>query len=353
MSSEVEPREGATLAERHVSFREYIEENPSLKYFFTGGKGGVGKTIAAAGIAAYFASQGKKTLLASLNPVHSLSSLFEQDLSGGVIKPVSGIDNLHAIEVDIAERVQRYKEQLAERLRWFLKWADIPVKADEFIEIASTNPAFEESAMFDATVDIILQEGENYDKIVFDCAAVANAVRLLGLNKIYGMWLARMIKSREEALSLRVKLSFRKEKVMEEIKKDPMMADLLALNEKIKKASSILGDTSKTAFFFVTLPLALPISVVERFIEMVRGFNIAIGGVIVNGVLSRELAERGTEYLRNKYMEQQRYLQRIKESMWPLVRAVIPLYETEIVGVDMVRKVSEDLASWTPDKGFL
>jgi len=52
-------------------------------------------------------------------------------------------------------------------------------------------------------------------------------------------------------------------------------------------------------------------------------------------------------------MEQQRYLQRIKESMWPLVRAVIPLYETEIAGVDMVRKVSEDLASWTPDKGFL
>jgi len=332
----------------HKTFKMFVQENPTVKYFFTGGKGGVGKTVVAAGIAAYFAESGRKTLIASLNPVHSLSSLFEQDLSGGAIKEVSGIENLYAIEVDITERVRRYKEQLTERLKWFLKWADISVRADEFIEIASTNPAFEESAMFDETIDIMLREGRNFDKIVFDCAAVANAVRLLGLNKIYGMWLKRMIKSRQEALSLRVKLSFRKEKVMEEIKKDPMMADLIEMNEKITKASGIFGDPGQTAFFFVTLPLSLPISVVERFIRMVQGFNIAVGGVVVNGVLERELAEKGSEYLRNKYEEQKRYMQIIRERMWPMVRAVIPLYETEIVGTEMVRRIARDLASWTP-----
>jgi arsenite-transporting ATPase len=342
------------VVEKPVGFREYVESHETLKYFFTGGKGGVGKTIAAAGIAAYFANNGKRVLLASLNPVHSLSSLFEQDLSGGLIKPVKGIRNLDAVEVDITDKVNSYKKQLADRLTWFLKWADIPMKASEFIDIAATNPAFEESAMFDAVVDIILQQKENYDKIVFDCAAVANAVRLLGLNKIYGLWLRRMIKSREEALSLRVKLSFRKEKAMEEIKKDPLMADLIALEGKINKASAILGDSSQTAFFFVTLPLALPISVVERFINMVRGFNIAIGGVIVNGVLRKDLvAEGGTEYLKNKYEEQKRYLKIIEEKMGPLVRAVIPLYETEIAGIDMIMRISEDLATWTPEKGLL
>lgn len=340
------------VLERPMGFRDYLEERDTLKFFFTGGKGGVGKTIAAAGIAAYFADSGKKVLLASLNPVHSLSSLFEQDLSGGTIERVEGIDNLDAIEVDITDKVKAYKKQLSDRLTWFLKWADIPMKAKEFIDIAATNPAFEESAMFDCVVDIILQQGENYDKIVFDCAAVANAVRLLGLNKIYGLWLSRMIKSRKEALSLRVKLSFRKEKVMEEIKKDPFMADLIALNEKIGKASEILGDSKKTAFFFVTLPLALPISVVERFINMVKSFNIAIGGVIVNGVLRRELAERGSKYLRNRYEEQRRYLKMIEEKMWPLIRAVIPLYETEVVGIEMVRRISRDLAAWTPERGL-
>ncbi|MCD6242785.1 ArsA family ATPase [Candidatus Bathyarchaeota archaeon] len=317
---------------------------------FTGGKGGVGKTIAAAGIAYHFASKGEKVLLASLNPVHSLSSLFQQDLTGGVVKPVKGAKNLYAIEVDITERKEKYKAQLAEKLRMFLKWADISMKADEFVDIASTNPAFEESAMFDETMEIMLNKAEEYDRIVFDTAAVANAVRLLGLSKIYGLWLSRMIKSRKEALSLRVKLSFRKEKVQEEVKKDPLIADLLEMNERIKKAKEIFNDPERTAFFFVTLPLALPIAVVKRFIGMVQGFNIPTGGVIVNQVIPEELVKRKkvSEYLTNKFKEQEGYLKIIKRDLWPMVRAIIPLYETEILGVDMVAKVAEDLASWKP-----
>lgn len=335
--------------EKPKTFLEFIEERPDLKFFFTGGKGGVGKTIAAAGIAYYYASQGKKTLLASLNPVHSLSSIFEQELWGGDIKKVEGIEHLYAVEVDIKDTVEQYKKQLSERLRWFLKWADIPVKADDFIEIAATNPAFEESAMFDSMLDVMLKEGGNYDKIVFDCAAVANAVRLLGLSKIYDLWLSRMIKSREEALSLRVKLSFRKEKVMEEIKKDPMMADLLNMRRRMQEAKKVLNNPDVTAFFFVTIPLALPIAVVKRFINMVKGFDIPIGGVFVNMVIPEDVVKgRATEYMINKFKEQQNYLSIIKKDLWPLVRAEIQLFPTEIVGIDMIAKVADAIVNWKP-----
>jgi len=335
--------------EKPKTFLEFIEDKPNLKFFFTGGKGGVGKTIAAAGIAYYYASQGKKTLLASLNPVHSLSSIFDQELWGGDIKKVEGVENLYAVEVDIKDTVEQYKQQLAERLRWFLKWADIPVKADDFIEIAATNPAFEESAMFDSMLDVMLKEGGNYDKIVFDCAAVANAVRLLGLSKIYELWLTRMIKSREEALSLRVKLSFRKDKVMEEIKKDPMMADLLNMRKRMQEAKKVLNNPDVTAFFFVTIPLALPIAVVKRFINMVKGFDIPIGGVFVNMVIPEDVVKgKATEYMINKYKEQQDYLSIIKRDLWPLVRAVIPLFPTEIVGIDMIAKVADAMVNWKP-----
>ncbi|MHA1721796.1 MAG: ArsA family ATPase [Candidatus Baldrarchaeia archaeon] len=334
---------------RTKTFLEFIEEKPDLKFFFTGGKGGVGKTIAAAGIAYYYASQGKKTLLASLNPVHSLSSIFEQELWGGDIKKVEGVEHLYAVEVDIKDTVEQYKKQLSERLRWFLKWADIPVKADDFIEIAATNPAFEESAMFDSMLDVMLKEGGNYDKIVFDCAAVANAVRLLGLSKIYELWLSRMIKSREEALSLRVRLSFRKDKVLEEIKKDPMMADLLNMRKRMQEAKKVLNNPDVTAFFFVTIPLALPIAVVKRFINMVKGFDIPIGGVFVNMVIPEAVVKgRVTEYMINKYEEQQNYLSIIKRDLWPLVRAEIPLFPTEIVGIDMIAKVAEAIVNWKP-----
>ena len=78
----------------------------NLKYVFTGGKGGVGKTVIAAALAYDQASKGRKTLLVSLNPVHSLSSLFSQEFKGNKIAQVKGIDNLYAIEVEIEDAVK-------------------------------------------------------------------------------------------------------------------------------------------------------------------------------------------------------------------------------------------------------
>jgi arsenite-transporting ATPase len=95
------------------------------------------------------------------------------------------------------------------------------------------------------------------------------------------------------------------------------------------------------------LPLALPIAVVKRFIKMVQGFNIPTGGVIVNGVIPEKFIKdkKVTEYLTNKYKEQQEYMKIIKRDLWPIMRAIIPLYETEILGVDMVARVAKDIAS--------
>ena len=333
-----------------VSLRELFEEKPNLRFIFTGGKGGVGKTISAAGIAYHYAADGKKTLLASLNPVHSLSSLFGQDLGGGAIKKVDGAENLYAIEVEIDDVVQRYKENIAKRIREFMKWADIPIDPKPFVDIATTNPAFQESAMFDKMMDIVLEEGQNFEKIVFDTAAVANAVRLIGLSKIYGLWLQRMIKSREEALSLRVKLSFRKEKIMEEIKKDPLMADLLSLHDKFTEVRGMLLNKDETAFFFVTLPLSLPIAVVKRFIKMVSAYDIPVGGVIVNQIIPKSIVGKtSSEYVKNQYNQQLHYMEVILNDLGDLVVSYIPTYQSEVIGVEMVKKVAEDMVSYVPD----
>jgi arsenite-transporting ATPase len=329
---------------------QLLNEKPGLRFIFTGGKGGVGKTVAAAGIAIQFARQGKRTLLASLNPVHSLSSLFGQPLSGGAVLPVQEVSNLFAVEVETQEVVARYRESIGRRVREFLKWADMPIDARPFVDIAATNPAFEESAMFDKMMDIMLGERGNYDTIVFDTAAVANAVRLIGLSKIYGLWLARMIESRKQALSLRVQLSFRKERMMEEVKKDPLMADLISMNERFLEVKELLIDPQQTAFFFVTLPLALPISVVKRFIGMVGEYHIPVGGVLVNHVLPPEIVSNNPDetYLQNKYQEQLGYMQTIKSDLGELVRGFIPLYDSEVVGLKMIQMATIDLFAFEP-----
>jgi arsenite-transporting ATPase len=325
-----------------ATFAEFIAQRPRLKYTFFGGKGGVGKT-AVAGAAAYYLSEklGKKVLISSTNPVHSLTSLFGQDLWKKGIQRIEGTKNLHAMEIDITATIERYKKEIRDRLVQFLKFADIPVEVDPFVDIATTNPAFEESAMFDDMINLIV--GEKFDAYVFDTAPVAHTYRLLGMSKLYDLWLHKMMKSREEALSLRAKMSFRKEKIMQELKKDPLLASLLATRQKTEEGRKLLVDKDKTAFFFVTLPLALPIAVIERFVTWVEAFSIPIGGVVVNEVIPMVDEEGLSPYVANRIREQDGYLRMVESKFPGMVRAELPLYEKEVNGIEMVSKMAEDL----------
>ncbi len=328
---------------------QIFAQRPKLKYMFTGGKGGVGKTVLAAGLAYYLAGQKRKTLLASLNPVHSLSSLFGQDLAGGKVRPIAGVENLSAVEVEIDDAVETYRTQISRRLREFLKWAEIPLNPEPFIEIATTNPAFQESAMFDKTMDIILREGQTYDRIIFDTAAVANAVRLIGLSKIYGLWLRRMIDSRKEAMSLRLQLSVKKDKVMDEIKRDPLIADLIGMNERFINSRKILINPEETAFFFVTIPQSLPISVVKRFMTMVSAFDVPVGGVMVNQIIPEDaFVSDKSGFLESKREEQKRYMDLIEADMGKLVVSYTRLFPREIVSLESLKRLVDDMLYYQP-----
>lgn len=319
------------------------------KFIFVGGKGGVGKTVIAAALAYDAATLGRRVLLASLNPVHSLTSLFDQDMSGGVIKPVTGVARLDAVEVEIEDLVKDYKVKMSTRLREFFKWAEVPINPEPFIEVATMNPAFHESSMFDRVMDLIVEVGDKYDLIVFDTAAVANAVRLIGLSKLYGLWLARMIQSRREAQQYRLSLSFRKEKVMEEIRKDPVIADLLTLHEKFRKTRDVITNPSLTGFYFVTTPESLPISVVLRFIKMVESFNIPVGGVFVNNIIDpRDVVSDPSGYLKARMEEQQHYLKMVMDKVGDKILGYVRSFPTEIRGLDGVRTVVGDLRGYAP-----
>src|SRR2546428_14151122 len=138
----------------------YVTERPALKYTFFGGKGGVGKTAMAGATALWLAKQGKRTLLASTNPVHSLSGLLGQNVAERHT-PVTGVDRFWAYEIDTRDTIERSKREIREKIQWFLKFADISTKADDFVESATMNPAFEESAMFENMVDLMLED--DYD----------------------------------------------------------------------------------------------------------------------------------------------------------------------------------------------
>jgi arsenite/tail-anchored protein-transporting ATPase len=316
--------------------KDYVKEHDQLRYIFFGGKGGVGKTVMAGATAIWLAKQGKRVMLASTNPVHSLSGLLSQNVFG---KPteVNGVPNLWAYEIDTKETIERSKQEIRDKIQWFLKFADISTKAEDFVESATMNPAFEESAMFENMVELMLRD--EYDVYVFDTAPTANARRLLGMSKVYSLWVNKMVKSREEARSLRELLSFTKKK-----EADPLMEYLVSFRDRMGKAQKLLTDAELTAFFFVTLPEALPIAVITRFIGWFHDFGIPVGGVIVNMLIDRsQVTSDSPEFVHNRVDMQARYMEDIWDKFDGMVRSTLPLYETEVRGVPSLARMGDAL----------
>jgi arsenite-transporting ATPase len=319
-----------------ISMNEFMRVHPKLKYIFFGGKGGVGKTVMAGAAALWAAKQGKKTLLASTNPVHSLSNLLEKDVFGKAAV-VCDEEKCYAFEIDTRDTIERSKQEIREKINWFLRFADITTKAEDFIESATMNPAFEESAMFENMVDIMFKD--EYEFYVFDTAPTANARRLLGMSKVYSLWVEKMLKSRDEAKSLREMLSFSKKK-----EKDPLMDYLLGFKDRMGRAKELLTDDSLTAFFFVTLPESLPIAVITRFINWFHEFGIPVGGVIVNGLIQKDQVGKDTVNLvLNRIQMQDEHMEEIWKIFGDRVRSIVPLFETEVKGAKMLNRTVEHL----------
>jgi len=320
------------MAQIEKSMREYLREHGDLKFIFFGGKGGVGKTVFAAATALWHAQQGRRTMLASTNPVHSLSSLLGQDVLGKHT-PVEGVPNLWAYEIETKDTIERSKVEIREKIKWFLKFADISTKAEDFVESATMNPAFEESAMFENMIDLMFKN--EYDVYVFDTAPTANARRLLGMSKVYSLWVNKMLKSREEAKTLREMLSFTKKK-----EADPLMDYLLTFRDRMEHARVLLTDPAKTSFFFVTLPEALPIAVITRFIQWFRDFGIPVGGVLVNMLIDQTSVKAdAADFVKNRMAMQQEHMRTVWQKFDGAVRAIVPLFETEIRGVPMLKRL--------------
>ena len=121
------------------------------------------------------------------------------------------------------------------------------------------------------------------------------------------------------------------------------MEYLLNLRSRMERTKVLLTDAEQTSFFFVTLPEALPIAVIKRFIGWFQDFGIPVGGVVVNMVIDKAaVTESAHEFVLNRVAMQDDYMEEIERS-FPDVRSVVPLFETEVRGVDMLGRTAQYL----------
>ena len=128
--------------------------------------------------------------------------------------------------------------------------------------------------------------------------------------------------------------------------KDPLMDYLLSCKEKTAKTETLLTDGSLTALFLVTIPEKLPVAATARFLEWSSTSGIPVGGVIVNRVIGKEeIGEATAEFMRKKAAEQDERMAEIRSLFGDRVRAIAPLFGSEVKGERMLHEMNVYLFS--------
>jgi arsenite-transporting ATPase len=321
-----------------MSLRTVFESQPDRRYIMFGGKGGLGKTTLSATSAFWLASQGKRVLLFSVDPQASLSDIFQRDIFGK--GPVPIMENLWAQEVDADRRIKDYQEEIRKKILDMYGFDKVPEEIDNYIAAASAEPAMEESAIFDAVVDIIVQG--DYDYYIYDLVPLGHALYYLSMAKVYDEWINKITKLRTDMRQYdEVAATMRREETVQE---DQILTELTYIKERINASSQILTDRKRTAFFFVVVPEEMIILDTKKAAALFAKFDVPLAGYIVNRVLPPDLgAGNIPPYLRNRIAMQQKYMDVIKESFGDDIRAYVPEMERDITGLPMIERLAQRL----------
>ncbi len=321
-----------------MSLREVFERQPERRYIMFGGKGGLGKTTLSATCAYWLARQGKRVLLFSVDPQASLSDIFQRDIFGKGAVPI--VENLWAQEIDADRRIQQYQDEIRQKILDMYGFDRVPEEIDSYIASVSAEPAMEESAIFDAVVDIIVTG--DYDYYIYDLVPLGHALYYLSMAKIYDEWINKITKLRQDMGQYeQVAATLRRQESVEE---DKILEELQYIKKRINTSSQILTDKQRTAFFFVLVPEEMTILDTQKAAELFARFDVPVPGYIVNRVLPEEL--RGAKiplYLQNRIQMQEKHLASIRARLGRQILAYVPEMERDITGLVMIERLAQQL----------
>ncbi|VVB16769.1 unnamed protein product [Arabis nemorensis] len=333
----------ATLAEGASHFDEMVSVS-QRKYYLLGGKGGVGKTSCAASLAVKFASYGHPTIVVSTDPAHSLSDSFSQDLSGGVLKPVQGVDSpLLALEITPEKMKEEIKKQTGDKsVKNMMDSMGLGMFAGELGDLNledmlnAASPGIDEIAAISKVLQFMESpEYNKFTRIVFDTAPTGHTLRLLSLPDFYDSSISKITKLKKKITA--AASAFKGVFGRKEIQQQEPPNELDQLKERMEKVRNVFRDVDTTEFVIVTIPTVMAINESSRLHASLRKENVPVHRLIVNQLLPQSESDCKLCSMRRK--EQTRVLGLIQNdtelSRLKLIQS--PLLDAEIRGVPALK----------------
>ncbi len=288
------------------------------------GKGGVGKTTVAAATGAYASTEGKKILLISVDPAHSLSDVLEKELSS---EPIKISENLFAQEVDVYYSIERFWGELKDYIKSLFQWKGV----DEILaEELSVLPGMEEVSSF-LWINKHIKDGF-YDAIILDAAPTGETLRFLSIPDVAKWWIdkilpiqKRVVKVVRPAVKAVTDFPLPEDETYDAAEK--LFNDLFSLYKTLQ-------NPEISSVRLVLNPEKMVIRETERAFTYLHLYGYPVDAVILNKVVEEN------NFL---YNIQKNYLERIETSFEPLPVLRIPYYNKEILGVRDLRKLGEEI----------
>ncbi len=313
--------------------KNILKRKHDTQFYFFSGKGGVGKTSCAAATALYFANSGKKTLVVSVDPAHSLGDSFSVKV-GGEIKKLA--KNLFAVEIDPVKSMEEYKEKFSLKIEnmGYLKGFGL----EETFDMVGMTPGIDEIAAFDKFLKYM--QSKEYDVIIFDTAPTGHALRFLSLPNVLDSWIGKLIKMRMKISAvtgiIKKILPFGEKKEGDEFG----AKELEAMKTRIEEAKKILSDPTKTHFNLVLIPEAMSILESERSLKSLAQYGIPVESVVVNNLVPKNSS---CKFCSERKQQQEKRLAEIKKVFSAAKIKQLQQFGQEVRGFPMLKKVVEVL----------
>ncbi|MCO6451594.1 MAG: ArsA family ATPase [Caldilineales bacterium] len=292
------------------------------------GKGGVGKTTVSAATALRCADLGYRTIVVSTDPAHSLGDSVDQRIGP---EPVTLAPNLWGQEIDLLYQMDRHWGRVQNYLAALFAWQGMDgLVAEE----TSVLPGMEELASL-LQIAYLAESGQ-YDVIVVDMAPTGATLQLLAFPEMATWYVNKIFPVERKAMKMARPL-------MKAVTDMPLPED--GLFDAVEDLVGDLGRLEKlvtnpdiSTVRLVLNPEKMVIKEARRAFTYLNLYGLSTDAVISNRHIPAQVSD---PYFAAWKDSQLRYSAEISESFSPLPIYQVPLFNSEVVGLDMLRRVAE------------
>ncbi|MGI0152114.1 ArsA family ATPase [Pseudidiomarina sp. WS423] len=333
----------------------------SKRILFVGGKGGVGKTTVSAAIALQAAQLGKRVLLVSTDPAHSLADAFDLTIGDPSSEQEQEqyqplLPNIDALEIDPDKQVRAHINRVMRTMKRFAR-PQMYGEIERQMRLTEQSPGAQEAALLERIAKIIDSAPSQYDLVIFDTAPTGHTLRLLTLPEAMAAWtqgLLRQTKKSEQLEGVLAHLSAKSGRDIANPMGDPTTHETAEMDDRTAEITATLQqrqslfhrirhqltDAQQCGIVFVLTPEKLPILETTRAVQTLQAEHLPVAGLVINRNVPDAI---DSEFFAQRRQQEAIYREQIQAQFSSLPQLYLPLFPTDLHGVEALRAISAKL----------